>query len=183
MEHLPINNLCGKDYICTVDSVISLTDLLFSLQDEGELEQLMKMDNEARGVVGKMRQKVEEAKSSLSSNRSRGKVLDALMQQKKSGRIPGILGRLVKRKKKSISFINCYSEHYHATYLSRFHMWTPDNVCRIFVQTFSRLPFYTCSNNRRSYVSDAFSLSGNAPFGLDKEWRRIWNKKYAKVLS
>uniref|UniRef100_A0A7N6C5N4 Structural maintenance of chromosomes protein n=1 Tax=Anabas testudineus TaxID=64144 RepID=A0A7N6C5N4_ANATE len=59
-----------------------------------ELEQLMKMDNEAREVVREMRQKVDEAKSSLSSNRSRGKVLDALMQQKKSGRIPGIFGRL-----------------------------------------------------------------------------------------
>jgi len=41
-----------------------------------------------------MRQKVEEAKSSLSFNRSRGKVLDALMQQKRSGNIPGIFGRL-----------------------------------------------------------------------------------------
>lgn len=67
-----------------------------SLQDEGELEQLMKMDNETREVVREMRQKVDEAKSSLSSNRSRGKVLDALMQQKKTGRIPGIFGRLVK---------------------------------------------------------------------------------------
>lgn len=56
----------------------------------------MKMDNETREVVREMRQKVDEAKSSLSSNRSRGKVLDALMQQKKSGRIPGIFGRLVK---------------------------------------------------------------------------------------
>uniref|UniRef100_A0A3Q1IPH2 Structural maintenance of chromosomes protein 4 n=1 Tax=Anabas testudineus TaxID=64144 RepID=A0A3Q1IPH2_ANATE len=63
-------------------------------KDEEELEQLMKMDNEAREVVREMRQKVDEAKSSLSSNRSRGKVLDALMQQKKSGRIPGIFGRL-----------------------------------------------------------------------------------------
>uniref|UniRef100_A0A8C4DWC4 Structural maintenance of chromosomes protein n=1 Tax=Dicentrarchus labrax TaxID=13489 RepID=A0A8C4DWC4_DICLA len=63
-------------------------------KDEGELGQLMKMDNETREVVREMRQKVEEAKSSLSSNRSRGKVLDALMQQKKSGRIPGIFGRL-----------------------------------------------------------------------------------------
>uniref|UniRef100_A0A8C5E067 Structural maintenance of chromosomes protein 4 n=1 Tax=Gouania willdenowi TaxID=441366 RepID=A0A8C5E067_GOUWI len=59
-----------------------------------ELEQLMKMDNETKGVVSELRQKVDEAKSSLSSNRSRGKVLDALMQQKKSGRIPGIYGRL-----------------------------------------------------------------------------------------
>lgn len=70
--------------------------LPFSLQDEEELEQLMKMDNETREVVREMRQKVDEAKSSLSSNRSRGKVLDALMQQKKSGKIPGIFGRLVK---------------------------------------------------------------------------------------
>ena len=53
------------------------------------------MDNDTRELVRDMRQKVEEAKSSLSSNRSRGKVLDALMHQKKSGKIPGILGRLV----------------------------------------------------------------------------------------
>lgn len=72
--------------------------LSFSLQDEGELGQLMKIDNETREVVREMRQKVDEAKSSLSSNRSRGKVLDALMQQKKSGRIPGIFGRLVIRR-------------------------------------------------------------------------------------
>ncbi|XP_035009755.1 structural maintenance of chromosomes protein 4 isoform X2 [Hippoglossus stenolepis] len=63
-------------------------------KDEGELEQLMKMDNDTREVVREMRQKVDEAKSSLSSNRSRGKVLDALMQQKKRGVIPGIFGRL-----------------------------------------------------------------------------------------
>ncbi|XP_077396706.1 structural maintenance of chromosomes protein 4 [Festucalex cinctus] len=63
-------------------------------KDEEELEQLTKMDNETRHIVREMRQKVDEAKSSLSSNRSRGKVLDALMQQKRSGRIPGILGRL-----------------------------------------------------------------------------------------
>uniref|UniRef100_A0A667Y369 Structural maintenance of chromosomes protein n=1 Tax=Myripristis murdjan TaxID=586833 RepID=A0A667Y369_9TELE len=63
-------------------------------KDEAELEQLMKVDTETREVVRDMRQKVEEAKSSLSSNHSRGKVLDALMQQKKSGKIPGILGRL-----------------------------------------------------------------------------------------
>ncbi|XP_054473156.1 structural maintenance of chromosomes protein 4 [Anoplopoma fimbria] len=63
-------------------------------KDERALEQLMKMDNETREVVREMRQKVDEAKSSLSSNRSRGRVLDALMQQKRSGRIPGIFGRL-----------------------------------------------------------------------------------------
>lgn len=66
------------------------------VQDEDQLGQLMKLDTETQEVVREMRQKVDEAKSSLSSNRSRGKVLDALMHQKKTGRIPGILGRLVK---------------------------------------------------------------------------------------
>ncbi|KAM6961494.1 LOW QUALITY PROTEIN: structural maintenance of chromosomes protein 4 [Aplochiton taeniatus] len=63
-------------------------------KDEAELEQLLQVDGTAREDVRDMRQKVEEAKSSLSSNRSRGKVLDALMQQKKSGKISGIYGRL-----------------------------------------------------------------------------------------
>ncbi|XP_036392385.1 structural maintenance of chromosomes protein 4 [Megalops cyprinoides] len=63
-------------------------------KDEQELEQISQADGRVREVVKDMRQKVEEAKSSLSSNRSRGKVLDALMQQKRSGKIPGILGRL-----------------------------------------------------------------------------------------
>ncbi|CAL8353506.1 unnamed protein product [Lota lota] len=61
---------------------------------ESELEKLLKVENDNRELVRGMRQKVEEAKSSLSSKRSRGKVLDALMQQKNSGSIPGILGRL-----------------------------------------------------------------------------------------
>lgn len=76
-----------------VEDVISF---FFPEQDEDQLGQLVKLDNDTQEVVREMRQKVDEAKSSLSSNRSRGKVLDALMQQKKTGRIPGILGRLVK---------------------------------------------------------------------------------------
>nr|XP_057935119.1 structural maintenance of chromosomes protein 4 [Doryrhamphus excisus] len=63
-------------------------------KDEEELERLVNMENETRQTVREMRQKVDEAKSSLSSKRSRGKVLDALMQQTRSGKIPGILGRL-----------------------------------------------------------------------------------------
>uniref|UniRef100_A0A3Q3BNK9 Structural maintenance of chromosomes protein n=1 Tax=Kryptolebias marmoratus TaxID=37003 RepID=A0A3Q3BNK9_KRYMA len=59
-----------------------------------ELEKLTKVDTETKEIVRELRQKVDEAKSSLSSNRSRGKVLGALMQLKKSGRIPGIYGRL-----------------------------------------------------------------------------------------
>ncbi|XP_067306033.1 structural maintenance of chromosomes protein 4 [Pseudorasbora parva] len=63
-------------------------------KDEQELEQISEQDRQKRAQVGDLRQKVAEAKSSLSSNRSRSKVLDALMQQKRSGKIPGILGRL-----------------------------------------------------------------------------------------
>ncbi|XP_056612785.1 structural maintenance of chromosomes protein 4 [Triplophysa dalaica] len=63
-------------------------------QDEQELLQISDQDRQKTLLVGDMRQKVAEAKSSLSSNRSRNKVLDALMQQKRSGKIPGILGRL-----------------------------------------------------------------------------------------
>ncbi|RXN10880.1 structural maintenance of chromosomes 4 isoform X1 [Labeo rohita] len=63
-------------------------------KDEQELEQISEQDRQKRVQVGDMRQKVAEAKSSLSTNRSRNKVLDALMQQKRSGKIPGILGRL-----------------------------------------------------------------------------------------
>uniref|UniRef100_A0A8C1QAX0 Structural maintenance of chromosomes protein n=1 Tax=Cyprinus carpio TaxID=7962 RepID=A0A8C1QAX0_CYPCA len=63
-------------------------------KDEQELEQISEQDQQKRMQVGDMRQKVAEAKSSLSTNRSRNKVLDALMQQKRSGKIPGILGRL-----------------------------------------------------------------------------------------
>ncbi|XP_067221549.1 structural maintenance of chromosomes protein 4 [Chanodichthys erythropterus] len=63
-------------------------------KDEQELEQISEQDRQKRVQVGDMRQKVAEAKSSLSTNRSRSKVLDALMQQKRSGKIPGILGRL-----------------------------------------------------------------------------------------
>uniref|UniRef100_A0A671LJS8 Structural maintenance of chromosomes protein 4-like n=1 Tax=Sinocyclocheilus anshuiensis TaxID=1608454 RepID=A0A671LJS8_9TELE len=62
--------------------------------DEQELEQISEQDQQKRLQVGDMRQKVAEAKSSLSTNRSRNKVLDSLMQQKRSGKIPGILGRL-----------------------------------------------------------------------------------------
>lgn len=69
---------------------------MFVLQDEQELEQISEQDRQKRALVGDMRQKVAEAKSSLSTNRSRNKVLDALMQQKRSGKIPGILGRLVR---------------------------------------------------------------------------------------
>ncbi|XP_062833576.1 structural maintenance of chromosomes protein 4 isoform X1 [Anolis carolinensis] len=61
---------------------------------ENELEKLVKEEANIKGYVQDLRQKVEEARSSLAANKSRGKVLEALMQQKKSGSIPGIYGRL-----------------------------------------------------------------------------------------
>lgn len=48
------------------------------------------VSNELRG----QRQKLEEAKSAMLANRNRGKVIDALMQQKMCGILPGVFGRL-----------------------------------------------------------------------------------------
>uniref|UniRef100_A0A6I8SGS9 Structural maintenance of chromosomes protein n=2 Tax=Xenopus tropicalis TaxID=8364 RepID=A0A6I8SGS9_XENTR len=63
-------------------------------KQEKELESLVSEEANIKNEVRELRHKVEEARSSLSANRSRGKVLDALIQQKKSGKIPGIFGRL-----------------------------------------------------------------------------------------
>ncbi|XP_009812381.2 structural maintenance of chromosomes protein 4 [Gavia stellata] len=63
-------------------------------QKENELEKLGREESSAKNLVRNMRQKVEEAKSSLALSRSRGKVLEALLQQKKSGNILGLYGRL-----------------------------------------------------------------------------------------
>uniref|UniRef100_A0A2K5EI64 Structural maintenance of chromosomes protein n=1 Tax=Aotus nancymaae TaxID=37293 RepID=A0A2K5EI64_AOTNA len=63
-------------------------------EKEKELEKLTQEEIKFKSLVHDLFQKVEEAKSSLAMNRSRGKVLDAIIQEKKSGRIPGIYGRL-----------------------------------------------------------------------------------------
>ncbi|XP_053169002.1 structural maintenance of chromosomes protein 4 isoform X2 [Hemicordylus capensis] len=62
---------------------------------ENELDKVVKEETDIKNCVRDLRQKVEEARSSLAINKSRGKVLEALIQQKKSGKIPGIYGRLV----------------------------------------------------------------------------------------
>ncbi|KAK3094368.1 hypothetical protein FSP39_000811 [Pinctada imbricata] len=54
------------------------------------VEAEVKVTNQLRG----MRNKVEEAKSSMNAARSQGKVIGALMDLKKSGRMPGVHGRL-----------------------------------------------------------------------------------------
>lgn len=63
-------------------------------EKEKELQKLTQEEINMKSLVHDLFQKVEEAKSSLAMNRSRGKVLDAIIQEKKSGRIPGIYGRL-----------------------------------------------------------------------------------------
>ncbi|XP_075013558.1 structural maintenance of chromosomes protein 4 isoform X2 [Calonectris borealis] len=63
-------------------------------EKENELEKLGREESGAKNLVRNLRQKVEEAKSSLALSRSRGKVLEALLQQKKSGNIRGLYGRL-----------------------------------------------------------------------------------------
>nr|XP_006820054.1 PREDICTED: structural maintenance of chromosomes protein 4-like [Saccoglossus kowalevskii] len=59
-----------------------------------DLQCAVEAEEKANESVRKNRVKVEETRSSLQSARSRGKVVDALMSQKKSGNIPGISGRL-----------------------------------------------------------------------------------------
>ncbi|XP_038671092.1 structural maintenance of chromosomes protein 4 [Scyliorhinus canicula] len=63
-------------------------------KNEKELEKIIQSEALTRNSVYELRQKVEEAKSSLTVNRSRGRVLEAVMQQKNTGKIPGIYGRL-----------------------------------------------------------------------------------------
>ena len=65
-------------------------------QKEKELQKLTQEEINCKSLVRDLFQKVEEAKSSLAMNQSRGKVLDAIIREKKAGRIPGIYGRLVK---------------------------------------------------------------------------------------
>ncbi|CAH0403323.1 unnamed protein product [Chilo suppressalis] len=48
------------------------------------------VSNEARSL----RAQLEESRQAMSANKSRGRVLDALMKEKKTGRLPGIYGRL-----------------------------------------------------------------------------------------
>ncbi|KAJ7425622.1 Structural maintenance of chromosomes protein 4 [Willisornis vidua] len=63
-------------------------------EKEQALEKLGREESGVKDLVRNLRRKVEEAKSSLAQSRSRGKVLEALLQQKKSGNIPGLYGRL-----------------------------------------------------------------------------------------
>ncbi|NXC75052.1 SMC4 protein, partial [Anhinga anhinga] len=63
-------------------------------EKENKIEELGREEASAKDLVRDLRQKVEEAKSSLALSHNRGRVLEALLQQKKSGNICGIYGRL-----------------------------------------------------------------------------------------
>lgn len=60
-----------------------------------ELEDRVKEEKEMSVELRKLRSEVEEQKTAMRAMRSNNKTLDALMQQKIKGKIPGILGRLV----------------------------------------------------------------------------------------
>jgi structural maintenance of chromosome 4 len=60
-----------------------------------ELAQVRRNEAAASEELRTHRSQVEELRSSMQANRSRGRVLDALMEQKQLGYLPGIFGRLV----------------------------------------------------------------------------------------
>ena len=67
------------------------------LQDaQLELAQVRKNEAAASKELRAHRSQLEELRSSMQANRSRGRVLDALMEQKQLGHLPGIFGRLVR---------------------------------------------------------------------------------------
>lgn len=60
-----------------------------------QLQDRIKEENEMSVQLRKLRSEVEEQKGSMKAMRSNNRTLDALMEQKLKGKIPGILGRLV----------------------------------------------------------------------------------------
>ncbi|XP_078734648.1 structural maintenance of chromosomes protein 4 isoform X1 [Lampetra fluviatilis] len=86
--------LCGRrENIRKLEATIPSTEKELA-QAQQELEKLAPLENAARAEVRALRQKTEEAKSSLCASRSRNKVLQLLMDQKNKGSLPGIYGRL-----------------------------------------------------------------------------------------
>lgn len=63
-------------------------------QQQAELAQVIKEHEEAQQQLRVDRHRVEEMRSSAQANRSRSHVLNSLLQAKRSGELPGIIGRL-----------------------------------------------------------------------------------------
>lgn len=60
-----------------------------------ELAAIKMKESQLIDLVNKERGQLEEIKSSMTASRSKSRVLDALMQQKREGNCPGLFGRLV----------------------------------------------------------------------------------------
>ncbi|KPJ05815.1 Structural maintenance of chromosomes protein 4 [Papilio xuthus] len=81
----------------------SLNDLTTSVPDnerklrdaKQKFEDLKKEDTQISREARSLRAQLEESRQAMNANRSRGRVLDSLMNEKRSGRLPGIFGRLV----------------------------------------------------------------------------------------
>ncbi|CAG4980755.1 unnamed protein product [Colias eurytheme] len=63
-------------------------------QVKGRLQALKTEETNITREGRQLRAQLEESKQAMNANRSRGRVLDALMKEKRSGRLPGIFGRL-----------------------------------------------------------------------------------------
>lgn len=63
-------------------------------QAQGELNETKAREVEKTAQLRKMRITFEEQRSAMQASRSSNRVLDALMKEKREGRIPGIFGRL-----------------------------------------------------------------------------------------
>ncbi|XP_046393575.1 structural maintenance of chromosomes protein 4 [Ischnura elegans] len=61
---------------------------------DAELESIQREEGPTMTELQAARQNAEEKRSAMSSNVSRGRVLDALLAEKRAGRLPGIFGRL-----------------------------------------------------------------------------------------
>ncbi|XP_052758057.1 structural maintenance of chromosomes protein 4 [Galleria mellonella] len=61
---------------------------------QSQLQSLKTEETTVAKEVRTLRAQLEESKQAMSANKSRGRVLDSLMKEKKSGRLSGIFGRL-----------------------------------------------------------------------------------------
>ncbi|XP_011862208.1 PREDICTED: structural maintenance of chromosomes protein 4 [Vollenhovia emeryi] len=63
-------------------------------QAQGELDEAKALETEKTAQLQRMRVSFEEQRCAMQSSKSRNRVLDSLMREKRDGRIPGIFGRL-----------------------------------------------------------------------------------------
>lgn len=81
-----------KQFIAVKSDVSSLESGL--VREEDELGKLKREEASIDEQRRKLQLTVEEARVSMQATRGRGKVLDALMQEKAGGRLPGVFGRM-----------------------------------------------------------------------------------------